>query len=157
MLAKFGGLFSFSQIFKKGKNMPKAKTKRELTTGERRSIRKLVTGSCANYDSEYGCLPLECECPMLGVCYTSSACAGTFGNQYCQTIPNWKRPCRRCPPDAVSTAANRFRSMGVEPTAPTNARKHLGKSRPQPGCANSGAKRLCNAFALKSYCSATTF
>ena len=42
-------------------------TKRELTTGERRSIRKLVTGSCANYDSEYGCLPLDCECPMLGI------------------------------------------------------------------------------------------
>ena len=49
------------------------KTTRELSTQERRSIRKLVTGSCANYDSEYGCLPLDCECPMLGICYTSSA------------------------------------------------------------------------------------
>ena len=67
MLAKFGGHFSFSQIFKKRKNMPMTKTKRELTTGERCSIRKLVTGHCANYDSEYGCLPLDCECPMLGI------------------------------------------------------------------------------------------
>ena len=47
--------------------MPMTKTKRELSTGKRRSIRKLVTGSCANYDSEYGCLPLDCECPMLGI------------------------------------------------------------------------------------------
>lgn len=82
-------------------------------------IRKLVTRHCANYDSEYGCLPLECECPMLGVCYTSSACAGTFGNQYCQTIPNWKRPCRLYPQNAVSVAANRSRSMGAEATALT--------------------------------------
>ena len=65
MLANSGGHFSFSQKFKKGKIMPM--TKRELTTGERRSIRKLVTGHCANYDSEYGCLPLDCECPMLGI------------------------------------------------------------------------------------------
>lgn len=58
--------------------MPMTKTKRELTTGERRSIRKLVTGHCANYDSEYGCLPLDCECPMLGVCYTNSAMCRYF-------------------------------------------------------------------------------
>ena len=44
-----------------------AKTERELTVPERRSIRKLVTGSCANYDRDYGCLPLDCECPMLGM------------------------------------------------------------------------------------------
>lgn len=30
-----------------------AKTERELTVPERRSIRKLVTGCCANYDREY--------------------------------------------------------------------------------------------------------
>ena len=45
-----------------------AKTERELTVPERRSIRKLVTGNCANYDKKYGCLPLDCECPMLGIC-----------------------------------------------------------------------------------------
>ena len=78
MLANPGGHFSFSQIFKKGKNVPMTKTKRELTTGERRSIRKLVTGHCANYDSEYGCLPLDCECPMLGICYTNSAMCRYF-------------------------------------------------------------------------------
>ena len=58
--------------------MPMTKTKRELTTGERRSIQKLVTGHCAGYDSEYGCLPLDCECPMLGICYTNSAMCQYF-------------------------------------------------------------------------------
>ena len=54
------------------------KPTRELTTQERRSIRKLVTGCCANYDRDYGCLPLDCECPMLGICYTNSAMCRYF-------------------------------------------------------------------------------
>lgn len=47
---------------------------RELTRDERRTIRKLVTGECANYDSEYGCLPLECPCYMLDKCWTGALC-----------------------------------------------------------------------------------
>ena len=47
---------------------------RELTGGEKTAIRKLVTGSCANYDSAYGCLPLDCECYMLEKCWTSAYC-----------------------------------------------------------------------------------
>ena len=35
------------------------KPQRELTPKEIRSIRKLVTSKCANYDKEYGCLPLS--------------------------------------------------------------------------------------------------
>ena len=34
---------------------------RELTREEKKKIRALVTKWCANYDKEYGCLPLECE------------------------------------------------------------------------------------------------
>lgn len=48
------------------------KTTRKLTPQERRALQKLVIGKCANYDSDYGCLPLDCDCPMLGVCYNSS-------------------------------------------------------------------------------------
>ncbi len=33
------------------------KTNRELTAGEKSRIKKLVKANCANYDSEYGCLP----------------------------------------------------------------------------------------------------
>lgn len=46
----------------------------ELTTAERREIRQLVVGLCTNYDSEYGCLPLDCECYMLNKWWTGSLC-----------------------------------------------------------------------------------
>ncbi len=51
---------------------------RELTAKEKRSIKKLVKRLCANYDSEYGCLPLDCDCPMFDICYTNSAMCRYF-------------------------------------------------------------------------------
>lgn len=47
---------------------------RELTREEKAAIRRLVTSLCANYDREQGCLPLECECYMLGKCWTGAYC-----------------------------------------------------------------------------------
>ena len=47
---------------------------RELTREEKVAIRALVVKWCANYDREYGCLPLDCECYMLGKCWTSGYC-----------------------------------------------------------------------------------
>lgn len=47
---------------------------RELTRQEKAAIRALVTKWCANYDREYGCLPLGCECYMLGKCWTGAYC-----------------------------------------------------------------------------------
>lgn len=47
---------------------------RELTREEKGKIRALVTKWCANYDWEYGCLPLDCECYMLGKCWTGTYC-----------------------------------------------------------------------------------
>ena len=47
---------------------------RELTRDERKTIRRLVTGICANYDSEYGCLPLDCPCYMLNKWWTGAYC-----------------------------------------------------------------------------------
>lgn len=47
---------------------------RELTRHERVTIRKLVTGMCANYDAEYGCLPLDCPCYMLHKWWTGAYC-----------------------------------------------------------------------------------
>jgi len=47
---------------------------RELTGIERKSIRKLVASQCANYDSLYGCLPLEDSCCMLDKCWTGAFC-----------------------------------------------------------------------------------
>jgi hypothetical protein len=48
--------------------------KRELTREERRAIRKLVTELCANYDSKIGCLPLGCDCYMMGLWWTGDYC-----------------------------------------------------------------------------------
>jgi hypothetical protein len=47
---------------------------RELTRAERSAIRKLATGICANYDNEYGCLPLDCPCYMLHKWWTGAYC-----------------------------------------------------------------------------------
>ena len=47
---------------------------RELTRSERAAIRKLVTDMCANYDQEYGCLPLDCPCYMLNKWWTGAYC-----------------------------------------------------------------------------------
>ena len=47
---------------------------RELTREERTAIRNLVTSMCANYDSNYGCLPLQCPCYMLIKWWTGSYC-----------------------------------------------------------------------------------
>lgn len=54
------------------------KPMRELTAKEKRSIRKLVTNHCANYDNEYGCLRLGDDCYMFGICYTNSAMCRYF-------------------------------------------------------------------------------
>lgn len=51
---------------------------RELTGREKQRIKKLVTSLWANYDKEYGCLPLDCDCPMLGICFTNSALCRYF-------------------------------------------------------------------------------
>lgn len=48
---------------------------RELTREERAAIRKLVTSMCANYDSEYGCLPFDYGgCYMLDKWWTGAYC-----------------------------------------------------------------------------------
>ena len=47
---------------------------RELTRAERTAIKKLVVSMCANYDHEYGCLPLDYACYMLAKVWTGSYC-----------------------------------------------------------------------------------
>lgn len=50
------------------------KISRELTRPEKAAIRKLVTSLCANYDSRYGCLPMNDECYMLTKSWTGALC-----------------------------------------------------------------------------------
>ena len=63
------------------------KTYRELTGKEKRQIKKLVVSKCANYDKEYGCLPLDCNCYMFGICYTNSALCKRFRKALLPTAP----------------------------------------------------------------------
>ena len=53
---------------------------RELTDQEKRRIRKLVTQKCANFHEEYGCLPLDCDCVMLGKVFCGNAMCRYFRN-----------------------------------------------------------------------------
>lgn len=57
---------------------PMSNNYRKLTGREKQRIKKLVISLCANYDKEYGCLPLDCDCPMLGICFTNSALCRYF-------------------------------------------------------------------------------
>ena len=48
---------------------------RELTREEKVAIKKLVVSMCANYDKEYGCLPLDYgRCYMIDKCWTGAYC-----------------------------------------------------------------------------------
>lgn len=60
---------------------------RELTGKEKRQIKKLVVSKCANYDKEYGCLPLDCNCYMFGICYTNSALCRKFRSDLLPEAP----------------------------------------------------------------------
>ena len=63
------------------------KTYRELTGKEKRQIKKLVTSLCANHDKEYGCLPLDCNCYMFGICYSNRALCKRFRKALLPTVP----------------------------------------------------------------------
>ena len=74
---------------------------RELTSKEKRSIKRLIKRLCANYDSEYGCLPLDCDCPMFGICYTNSAMCRYFRESVLPNDPELQaslesQPVRTC-------------------------------------------------------------
>ena len=47
---------------------------REFTRVERTGIHKLIAGMCANYDRDFGCLPLNCDCYMFAKWWTGSYC-----------------------------------------------------------------------------------
>lgn len=64
---------------------------RELTGKEKRQIRKLVKVMCANYDGEYGCLPLDSSCFMFGKAYSGGALCKWFRNALMPLDPELER------------------------------------------------------------------
>lgn len=117
---------------------------RELTREEKKSIRALVTKWCANYDREYGCLPLECECFMLMKCWTGPMCRyfrdavlpidPALAVQLAQEGP--VEELRICP-----CAAGRFSPSGGSSTAPRRVRPRPTAARAGSGCATAAGIR----------------
>lgn len=60
---------------------------RELTGREKQRLKKRIISLCASYDKEYGCLPLDCDCPMFGICYTNSTLCRYFRKAVLPTDP----------------------------------------------------------------------
>ena len=89
---------------------------RELTREEKAKIRKLVKKWCANYDKECGCLPLDCECYMLGKCWTGAYCR-YFREAVLPLDPVLEAAPPRKPGPARSAAASFSRTAG-RATAP---------------------------------------
>ena len=85
---------------------------RELTGKEKRKIKKLVTSLCANYDKEYGCLPLDCDCYMFGVCYTNSALCKRFRNALLPTDPELQAVFEPQPLKVCKECGKRFPAQG---------------------------------------------
>ena len=88
------------------------KTYRELTAREKQRIRKLIVSKCANYDKEYGCLPLDCECYMFGVCYTNSALCTRFRNALLPTDPELQAVFEPQPLKVCKECGKRFPAQG---------------------------------------------
>lgn len=77
---------------------------RELTGKEKSSIRKLIIALCANFDNEYGCLPLDSNCYMFGIAFNTSVLCKHFKEAVLQNdlaleaVFNHKpvKSCKRC-------------------------------------------------------------
>lgn len=76
----------------------------ELTREEKAAIRSLVVKWCANYDRACGCLPLDCECYMLGKCWTGAYCR-YFREAVCPLIQLWRPPLLLWAPGRISSPA----------------------------------------------------
>ena len=131
---------------------------RELTGREKQRIKKLITSLCANHDKEYGCLPLDYECPMFGICYTNSALCSYFRKSVLPEDAELEADSPAHQPPTVSNAANRSLLMGNGYTARENVPKKHAASRPQQGCVSTGRKNnRCNRFALEKSCATRLF
>lgn len=88
------------------------KPHRELTPRERQRIKKLIVSKCASYDKEYGCLPLDCECPMFGICYTNSALCTWFRGALLPEAPELQAVFETQPLKACKECGKGFPAQG---------------------------------------------
>ena len=133
---------------------PMSNNSRELTGREKQRIKKLVTSLCANYDKEYGCLPLDCDCPMLGICFTNSALCRYFRKSVLPEGAGLEAVFTQIPTNAASRSQRTENGCTAHSTVP----KKLAVSRPQQGCVSTEKNNnRCNAFALGKPCATRLF
>lgn len=113
---------------------------RELTREERAAIRALVVKWCANYERAVGCLPLDCECYMLGKSQTGPLCryfreavlpmSPSLETALTTSIPAETRPCPVCGRPALLDGRRRYCSPACAQTAHRKQqRDHMRKKR----------------------------
>ena len=113
---------------------------RELTEKELRGIRRLVTQRCANYDPEYGCLPLDCNCVMLEKVYCGNAMCRYFRESVLPNDPElnaslqglaskWCKHCGKPFPAKGRTmyCSDRCRNEAQKKQTAKRVQKHRGK------------------------------
>ena len=131
---------------------------RELTGREKQQIKKLITSLCANHDKEYGCLPLDCECPMFGICYTNSALCSYFRKSVLPEDAELEAVFTRTPTTNCKQCGKPFPVDGKRVYCSERCPKKHAASRPQHGCVSIGRKNnRCNRFALEKPCAARLF
>ncbi len=114
---------------------------RELTREEKATIRSLVTRWCANYDRDYGCLPLDCPCYMLEKCWTGAYCRYFResvlpldpGLEAALNTPRQLRPCPICGRPIPTDGRRRYCSEACRRVALRNQKRaHMRKIRGWP-------------------------
>ena len=88
------------------------KTNRELTAREKQRIKKLIGSTCANYDKEYGCLPLDCDCPMFCIGFTNSGLCTWFRGALLPTVPELQAVFESTPLKVCKECGKSFTAQG---------------------------------------------
>ena len=76
----------------------------KVIVAEKQRIWRLVTSECANYDPDYGCLPIDDECYMSTIAFVNSSLCKYFKAAVLPLDPElqavfFRRPlkaCKRC-------------------------------------------------------------
>ncbi|WP_275443737.1 cysteine-rich VLP protein [Petralouisia muris] len=131
---------------------------RELTGREKQRIKKLVTSLCANYDKEYGCLPLDCNCPMLGICFTNSALCRCFRKSVLSEDAELEAVFTQTPTTHCKQCGKPFPTDGKRVYCSQHcAEEARRKQTAARGLSIVRNNNRCNAFALGKPCAARLF
>lgn len=101
---------------------------RELTAGEKRRVKALVKSMCANYDAEYGCLPLDGTCYMFTIAFVGSGLCRYFRDAVLPLDPGLEAVFSRKPTKPCKVCGKRFPVSGNKATCSTACADSARKS-----------------------------